>query len=224
MPDRKGAAYSPNSSGGRETHVPYTCINLCTMNEEKATRKRFHKPYHFLNKGGEHPLPCLYEIFKSFHLDDFRRELSLWQELALCNDQSAYDEGGEREDLMDFVHGLQKLIEAFHLLHKKSNRQKINKGIKGFSKQTKKMLSQINTPVFLTTAEMDKPGIVIKHFCKTFSSSYATIELLDLLEAVITYEGNKNVYTGNLVLFYQHLQYLVRLAYKMEKHKHYVKQ
>jgi hypothetical protein len=193
------------------------------MKEEKTTRKRFHKPWHFLSKEGAYPLHCLYEIFKSFHLDDFKSELNLWQELALCNDQSAYEEGGAREDLMDFIHGLQKLIEAFHMLHKKSNRQKINKGIKGFSKQTKKMLSQINNPVFLTTAEMDKPGIVIKQFCKRFTSSYTTIELLDLLEAVITYEGNKNAYKGNLVLFYQHLHYLVRLAYKMEKRKNYIK-
>ncbi len=129
------------------------------MKEEKTIRKRFHKPYHFLNKGKEHPLRCLYEIFKSFHLDDFKRELHLWQELALCNDQSAYEEGGAREDLLDFIYELQKLMEAFHMLNQKTNRQKINSGTKGFSKQTKKLLEKINRPLLLSAAEKDKPGI-----------------------------------------------------------------
>lgn len=88
----------------------------------------------------------------------------------------------------------------------------------------KKLLEETNRPPLLTTGEKDRPGIVIKHFCKRFTSFYAKAELLDLLEAVITYEGERKVYKGNLVLFYQHLQYLVKLACKMEKHKDYVKQ
>jgi hypothetical protein len=194
------------------------------MKEENTTRKRFHKPHHFLNRGGGHPLHCLYEIFTAFHLDDFRRELHLWQELALSNDQSAYDEGGAREDLLDFIHELQKLVEAFHIINNKSNRKKINKRIKRLPEQSKKLLSEINLPVLLTAEEQSSPATVIKHFCKNFTSSYAAIELLDLLEAVITYEGCKKIYKGNLVLLYQHLHYLLRLAYKMQKHKNYRKQ
>lgn len=57
----------------------------------------------------------LTEIFQNFHLYDFRNEINFWQELALCNDQSAYDEGCTREDLMNFIQELHKMIEAFHV-------------------------------------------------------------------------------------------------------------
>ena len=189
------------------------------MKEALATRKRFHKPFHFLNKAGEHPLSRLTEIFQNIHLDDFRQEINLWQELALCSDQSAYDEGCTRGDLMDFIHGLQKMIEAFHIINEKNNQQKKNRQVKGLSKQTKKILSEINIPVLLTKEEKARPGSVIKHFCKTFKKTYAKIEMMDLLDAVITYEGNRKVYKGNLILFYQHVHYLICLAYKTDKNK-----
>jgi len=40
--------------------------------------------------------------------------LNLWQRAALAGRQSAYEEGGEREDLMDFLH---RLTEAFCIIH-----------------------------------------------------------------------------------------------------------
>jgi hypothetical protein len=40
-----------------------------------------------------------------------------------------------------------------------------------------------------------------------------------MLDAVITYEGAVKIYKGNLVLFYEHLLYLVRLSYKANKAK-----
>lgn len=179
------------------------------------TKKRFHKPQHVLNGGGKDPARRLYGIFKSFHLDDFRTELSLWQQLALSNDQSAYDEGGAREDLQDFTYGLQKLIEGLHVINRKRNRKKIKKQLRKLPENSRKLLAGINRPVLLSAAEQAKPASVIKQFCKIFSRSYAEMELLDLLEAVITYEGNKTVCKGNLVLFYRHLRCLVRLAYEM---------
>lgn len=83
------------------------------MKAGKAIRKSFYKPYHFLNKRGGDSLRCLYEISKSFHLDDFKRELQLWQELALCNDQSAYDEGGRGNTCWILYNNYRSLLRPF---------------------------------------------------------------------------------------------------------------
>lgn len=71
----------------------------------------------------------------------------------------------------------------------------------------------MNIPILLTDEEMKSPENIINQFCTTFRRSYAQMELLDLLDAVITYERDKKVYKGQLVLFYEHLYFLVRLAY-----------
>ncbi len=186
-------------------------------------RKRYSKPHHFFGNAKKHPESCLAEVFKNFHLEDLRREINLWQHLALSNDQSAYDEGSVREDMMDFIQELHRLIEAFHIINEKNNLQKNNDWTKGLSKQTKKILSGMNNPVSQTAEEKDRPNSVIKHFCKTFRRAYAKMELLDLLDAVIIYDGDKKVYKGNQVLFYQHLHYLIKLAYNMNKNKMFIK-
>ncbi len=193
------------------------------MNEEKTIRKRFHKPYHFLAKAGKLDMGCLTEIFKNFHLDDFREEINHWQQLALSNNQSAYEDGCDREDFIDFVEQLHKLIEAFHCINNKTNHQQQKKRLKGLPKKTKKILSKMNSPLSLTEEEKNSPGLVITRFCKTFEQPYAKIELLDILDAVITYEGDKTSYKGNLVLFYQHVHCLVKLAYTTGKNKKLIK-
>lgn len=45
----------------------------------------------------------------------------------------------------------------------------------------------------------------------------AKAELLDLLEGVISYNGAKEIARADLVMFYRHLLYLVRLVYKMDE-------
>lgn len=43
-----------------------------------------------------------------------------------------------------------------------------------------------------------------------------------MLDAVITYKGTKEIYKGNLMLFYEHLLYLLKLAYGIYKQRSYV--
>lgn len=181
-------------------------------------RKRFYKPYHFLCNTKKHPSSCLREIFKNFHLDDFREEINLWQQLALSNNRSAYEDGYDREDLIDFVTKLHKLIEAFYIINKEINSLENKRPLKGLTKKTKKMVSKMNIPLSLTEEEINFPGLVIRQFCKFFKLAYVKMEMLDMLDAVITYEGNKTFYKGNLVLFYQHVHCLINLAYRMGKH------
>ncbi|SDD77767.1 hypothetical protein [Niabella drilacis] len=189
------------------------------MKANTTGRQRFYKSWHFLNQGGKRPLRILWEVFYNYHLDELRDELQCWQQCALCNDNSAYSEEGAREDLMDFIRHLLRLIEAYYILNECKNSGKKRRQQKGLSKEARQMIAKMSTPVLLTANEKKDPGQVITQFCKTFRQSYVQMELLDMLDAVITYKGYKEVYKGNLVLFYEHLHCLVRLAYGSCKHK-----
>lgn len=192
------------------------------METNKHKRKRFDKPWHFFKKAGKQPLRGLWEVFSNYDLDGLKEELDCWLQLALCNDQSAYYEGPDREDLVDFVQQLGRLIEAFHILNEQKNANRKRKQLKGMSKAALKVIAEMNNPVLITDAEKTSPKNVINQFCENLRWSYAQMELLDLLDAVITYDGHKQIYKGQLVLFYEHLHYLVRLAYRIHKHENYL--
>ena len=181
--------------------------------ENTTNRKRFHKLRRFFNKVKKHPFKSLDEVFQTFHLDDFREEIPYWQQLAMANDQSVYDEGGAREDLIDFCHELLRLAEALHVLNERSSQKDKRKWKKKLSKKAKKTIDNMNQPLLLSIEEMANPKPVIEGFRNLFSYRYAKVEMLDLLNAVITYEGEKEVYKGNLVLFYQCVRCLLDLAY-----------
>lgn len=187
------------------------------MQNTQPRRKRFSKPWHFLSRAGR-PRKMLWEIFDHYHLDSLKEEIQSWKQLALCNDNSAYDEGGVREDLMDFTQALLRVMEAFHIINERKTSDRRRKQLKGMSKESLKIIAQMNIPVLLTADEKKKPQRVIHHFCKTFRRSYVQMELMDMLDAVITYKGERKLYKGNRVLFYEALSMLTNLAYKMYGH------
>ncbi|HVX28519.1 MAG TPA: hypothetical protein VHB70_19375 [Parafilimonas sp.] len=177
------------------------------MNNDNKERVRFQKPYHYLVARNRNVFRNLRALFNNFQLETCKDELNHWQRLALANDQSAYDEAYLREDLMDFIHALLKLVEAFWLIRQRHIYKDKPKLCAGMDKQVQ----------YLDDNEIAKPKKVISQFCTTFKHSYAEIELLDLLDAVITYDGCKKLYKGNLVLFYQWMKWLIYLAYKVDK-------
>jgi hypothetical protein len=177
------------------------------MDNDDIIRTRFQKPYHYLIKGNKDVLNKLRAFFINFQLHICREELIRWQRLALANDQSAYDEAYMREDMMDFADALLKLVEAFWLVYE------LNKP----RYRTKRMRLLYNKIYYLCEEEIKKPGKVVLRFCKLFRRSYAVIELMDLLDAVVTYTGVKKETHRNVVLFYQYLKWLVCLAYRLEK-------
>lgn len=176
-----------------------------------SPRKRFHKPCHLPNNIGKHFFEGLEAVFGNFRLHDFRETLNLWLHAALASEQSAYANGGEREDLMDFVHQLHRLTEAFCIIHAGTPAQQ------SVPIPTKELLTNANPLFYLNEAEQRNPHQEIRQFRQTFRYSYAKAELLDLLEAVITYNGAKEIARADLVMFYRHLLYLVRLVYKMDE-------
>jgi len=175
-----------------------------------SPRKHFHKPCHLPNNIDKFFFKGLEAVFENFHLDDFREELNQWLHAALSSGQSVYEEGGEREDLMDFVHHLHRLIEAFCIIHARTLAQQ------NMPAPTRGLLADANRPFYLSEAEQGNPHKEIRQFRRTFRYSYAKAELLDLLEGVITYNGAKEICRVDLVMFYRHLLYLVRLVYKMD--------
>ncbi len=181
-----------------------------------SSKRRFYKPWHFLSQAGKHLHTGLREVFYNYPLEELKQELQCWQRLALCNDNGAYREAGAREDLLDFTKELQRLAEAFYLLNEKKNAGKKSKQLKKLPKQARKVIAQENTTVLLTDDEKKNPEQVVRQFCKTFRRSYAQMELLDMLDAVITYKGEKEADKSNLVLFYEHLYALIRFCFAIK--------
>lgn len=174
-----------------------------------SPRRRFHKPCHLPNNIEKHFFEGLEAVFWNFHLHDFREALNGWLHAALSSEHSVYEDGGEREDLMDFVHRLHRLTEAFCIIHSRTPAQQ------NLPAPTKGLLAEANRPFYLNGAEQGNTYEEIRQFRQTFRYSYTKAELLDLLEAVITYNGAKEVSRVDLVMFYRHLLYLVRLVYRM---------
>lgn len=131
-------------------------------------------------------------LFSFYHPVDFQKQVSRWLIYALGNNQSAYDDGGAREDLLDFILDLDRLIEAYGQL---------------FTKEA----ASSKFPV--TEREKQDPMQIIHQFRKNYSYSYAQTELLDLLEAVLSYNGYRKSYKGDIALFYQHLVFMLQQTY-----------
>jgi hypothetical protein len=113
---------------------------------------------------------------------------------------------------------LKKLVECWHILFTKQflkNTRSQNK----LERLQRKMIEQHGSAYTLTKDEQAKPMLFLHRFCQTFDRGYIEMELLDMLDAAITYNGVNENHKGNLVFFYRHLLFLVRLSYKINKAK-----
>jgi hypothetical protein len=183
------------------------------MVELEKVRGRFQKSLRFSEE--EKLSEELREIFCIFQPTDFSRELYSWQRMALSNDQSAYDRGESREDLIDFGKELNKLIAAFHLLHRTEEIFSPEELRKAIAKHERKGKRAGIMTIWVTKSTEKNPYIVIKRFCNAFTISHSRAEILDMLDAVITYEGYKKVFKTNLVLMYRCLLVLITLAHRL---------
>ena len=145
------------------------------------------------------PIECMAEVFVCFPLEDFYKKLSFWQRLAMTNDESIYDNAATREELMDFCKELQRLVKAFYRLIKMWRKKKKSRGKIDVRHDHTKLNALPR----------------VYGFCEKFSFAYAKMELLDLLDAVITYNGTKKVRKQNVVLFYECLDFMIDVAYSL---------
>lgn len=75
--------------------------------------------------------------------------------------------------------------------------------------------SALNNPQLLTGYEQAHPVTVLRQFAETFSPAYTQAELLDLLEAVVSYRGKKKIQVESIVFVYQRLCFLAHLIYDL---------
>ncbi|HRQ51294.1 MAG TPA: hypothetical protein PLR74_12200 [Agriterribacter sp.] len=188
------------------------------MKSNTGERERFQKPFSFLSNAKAGLPAALQAVFQNFGPGDFISRLNRWQRMSLTNDQSAYDAAAAREDLMDVTDALKKLVECWHIISTKQLLKKARAQNK-HKRLQQKMPEQYGIACTLTKDEQAKPMLFLRSFCRTFNRGYIETELLDMLDAVITYDGVNENDKGNLVFFYRHLHFLVRLSYRINKAK-----
>ena len=188
------------------------------MKSNTGERERFKKPFRFLINAGTNLPAALQAVFQNFHPEDFISRLNYWQRMALSNDQSAYEAAAAREDLMDATDALKKLVECWYIIFTKKLLKKARSQTR-LERLQQKMLEQPGIVYTLTKDEQAKPVRFLYRFCRDFDRAYIEMELLDMLDAVVTYTGVNENHKSNLVFFYQHLLFLVRLSYKTKKAK-----
>lgn len=182
------------------------------LNEDEK-RIRFQKQRMPIDTAFEDPYGCIAEVFTWIHLDDFRKYLHEWLRIALINDESAYDEGASREDVMDFCNELQRLIEAMNVINKNQQSEEISRWKEDLPDDLREEMKSYNQPVLLTADQKSDPRIVIKDFWHTFSFSYARRELWDLMDSVIFYEREGGKSSSDPLSTYKCLLALVEAAF-----------
>jgi len=168
-----------------------------------------------MEKVNKHPIPCLQEVFKAFHLLDITNELNHWFQVGMSNDNSAYEDGIQRSNLMRFNGELQILAEALCLINKSHQPKGLKDRMERLPPEIKMVMQQYNQPTKLSLEEMINPMQVVKRFCSVFTREYANREMWDWLDAVITYDGEypNAVYKGHILTFYECLICLIESAF-----------
>jgi hypothetical protein len=182
---------------GEEEHVPYS------------------KPPRLLDLVNEDLTGCIREIFVHLHLDDLCDEINQWMEVALINEDSAYSEGAQRQDLMDFCYMLQLLAEAMHVINEKRKPADADAWKQALPEAMRAEIDRYNHPVLLTKRQLADPLRVIRDFYSKFSMDYVRRELWDMLDAVIGYEGDRAIRGVNLLMGWECMSALVECAYLM---------
>lgn len=176
-------------------------------------RIRFQKPKWPIERAQEDPYGCIAEVFTWIHLDDFQDELQEWLRIAVINDQSAYDEGAAREDVMDFCNELQLLMESLQVINMNRQTEDMLRWKEGLPDNLREEIESYNRPVLLTDEQKADPSLVIRNFCNAFSLSYARRELWDLLDSVTFYGRETSAWSPDLHITYRCLLALVEAAF-----------
>lgn len=172
--------------------------------------KRKHKKSYSLFSKDESPYTSLHKIFQAFDLEGITQELNLWKELAVCNDKSCYTDGKAREQLRHFCSSFAKLAEALYQLQQQNSQDLHNAHPEKTFSQTMPTITLI---IHDQTARTEnKPVLYLQQFFKNFSFTYSKAELLDLLEAVISYRGASAIDPTTIILHYRCFIAMLKLA------------
>jgi hypothetical protein len=156
------------------------------MNKNKHS---IRKPARLLEKAAGHPISCLREAFKTFQLDELKRELKRWLYVAISNNNSVYEDDQERRNLIRFRKEFRKLAEALSVISRAHRPKKEIEWLSRMSPELRGEIETRNQPAALNEEQLADPMPVVKRFCKRFARQYVNREMRDWLEAVITYDG-----------------------------------
>lgn len=68
----------------------------------------------------EDPMLVLRDFHSSYHLNEVRETLWDWFTIAITTDNSTFDDGQSRSNLLFFYEKLEKVLEALYLLVQKN--------------------------------------------------------------------------------------------------------
>lgn len=138
----------------------------------------------------DNPLKGIHRTFQTLELGALDECLKTWSSIALCNDYSSYDHATLRARLIIYTKELRRLFEALYALRETeelkryTSRDRLSPGLF-------KDIRDAPEFQFLSTDELRSPIKVIVTFFEQFTYRYARLELWDLLDAVISYEGEE---------------------------------
>ena len=184
------------------------------MNKHKQS---IRKPVRLPEKAASQPLPSLREAFKTFQLDELKKELKRWLYVAISNNNSIYEDDMERRNLIRFRKEFKKLSEALYVINKSHRPKKEKDWLNRQTLEIREEIEKFNQPTTLNKEQLADPMPVVKRFCSRFTRQYAIREMRDWLEAVITYDGKypKAVCREYLLIFYECLICLIECAFAL---------
>lgn len=197
-------SFIDDEENGYDTEVPQRFTKLI-------------RPKEFIRKD---ILKGVNRIFLTIELEVLNESLQLWLNAGLCNELGSYEHPTERADLITYVNSLYRLFEALHVY---CELEKVKEYV-GKDRLSPRLFADFKKNVnysLLDDDELLEPLEVVTDFFEQFPFRYARIELWDLLDAVITYEGTalQAVEKNGLLLTYECMDALLHAARRLNERK-----
>lgn len=191
-------------------------VNDIEEDDETEEIVRFIKPISLMEITKKDSLKGISQVFQTVNIDMIKDNLVQWFNIAMCDESGKYETPIERADLIVFVPKLERLYEALYAIREierikeYAGRDKLSPGLRG-------ELCKDESFEKLSDEEIAKPNTVLDEFFNLFSYRYARIELWDMLDAAVTYDGEKPEAPDrlNLLLEYECMSALLYAAYKI---------
>lgn len=188
--------------------------------EEPGLLVRFTKPVHPLEQIKKDIMKGIHQVFQILDLNKVNKNLASWFHMAICNKSGYYELASQRADLLVYLPQLQRVYEALYAI-KETEAIKNYVGRESLSPGLRNELRKDGNFKHLSGEEITRPYQVLNEFFGKFSYRYAHLELRDLLDSAITYEGEnpEPAEKLNLLSEYECMSALLFAAFQLNKRK-----
>lgn len=172
-----------------ETELPITQDDKSLPGDLEEENEENLRPALLQEIVRQDPLKGIHRTFYITDLEMLDEYLEDWVSIALCNEYSSYETASNRARLISYVAEVRRLFEALYALRETAEikrftgHERLSPGLFGDLRGAPEFK-------FLTVEQLQKPMTVVNAFYERFSYRYAWLELWDLLDAVISYEGD----------------------------------